>query len=153
MKNFLASKTFRLIWSLGIALLLYTTCPPCFSKTTLAVLLLILLLMVNFAEFIAPAPWITHIARFLVGGLFIFSGFIKANDPLGFSYKLKEYFEVFQNDTGMGFFEWFAHIALALAVIICASEIILGVMLLLGYKPGLTLWLLFAQIAFFTFLT
>ncbi len=31
----------------------------------------------------------------MVGGLFIFSGFIKANDPLGFSYQLKEYFEVF----------------------------------------------------------
>ena len=61
--------------------------------------------------------------------LFIFSGFIKANDPLGFSYKLKEYFEVFQNDTGMSFFEMFAHIALPLAIIICASEIILGVML------------------------
>jgi uncharacterized membrane protein YphA (DoxX/SURF4 family) len=85
--------------------------------------------------------------------LFIFSGFIKANDPLGFSYKLKEYFEVFQADTGMAFFELFAHIALPLAIIICASEIILGVMLLIGFKTQLTLWLLFAQIAFFTFLT
>ena len=33
--------------------------------------------------------------RIAVGLLFIFSGLIKANDPLGFSYKLKEYFEVF----------------------------------------------------------
>ena len=30
-----------------------------------------------------------------VGILFIISGLIKANDPLGFSYKLEEYFTVF----------------------------------------------------------
>jgi uncharacterized membrane protein YphA (DoxX/SURF4 family) len=153
MKKFLSSKVFRFIWSAGLAVLIYLICPPCFSKSTLLVLLAIELILINGADFIARLPWLTHIARFLVGGLFIFSGFIKANDPLGFSYKLKEYFEVFQADTGLGFFEMFAHIALPLAIIICASEIILGVMLLIGYKTKLTLWLLFAQIAFFTFLT
>jgi uncharacterized membrane protein YphA (DoxX/SURF4 family) len=153
MKKFLSSKLFRFIWSVALAMLLYYVCPPCFSKTTLAIILLVLLLLVNAAQWIGRWAILTHVARFLVGGLFIFSGFIKANDPLGFSYKLKEYFEVFQNDTGMSFFEWFAHIALPLAIIICASEIILGVMLLIGMKPKLTLWLLFAQIAFFTFLT
>jgi uncharacterized membrane protein YphA (DoxX/SURF4 family) len=153
MKKFFSGKLFRLIWSVALALFLYWICPLCFSKTTLAVLLLILLVIINAAEFIARAVWLTHVSRFLVGGLFIFSGFIKANDPLGFSYKLKEYFEVFQNDTGLSFFEHFAHIALPLAIIICASEIVLGVMLLIGFKRDLTLWLLFAQIAFFTFLT
>lgn len=153
MKKFLSSKLFRFIWSAALALLIYLICPPCFSKTTLLILLAIQLILINAADLIAKLPWLTHISRFLVGGLFIFSGFIKANDPLGFSYKLKEYFEVFQNDTGMAFFEYFAHIALPLAIIICASEIILGVMLLIGYKRDLTLWLLFAQIAFFTFLT
>lgn len=153
MKKFLSSKLFRLIWSGGLAFLLYYFCPPCFSKSTLLVLLLIQLALINASQFIAKLSWLTHTARFLVGGLFIFSGFIKANDPLGFSYKLKEYFEVFQADTGLAFFEMFAHVALPLAVIVCASEIILGVMLLIGYKRELTLWLLFAQIAFFTFLT
>ncbi|MBK9283508.1 MAG: DoxX family protein [Sphingobacteriaceae bacterium] len=153
MKKFLASKLFRLIWSAGLSLLFYFICPECFSKTTLAFILGILLVLVNLAEFIGKFVWLTHITRFLVGALFIFSGFIKANDPLGFSYKLKEYFEVFQGDTGWAFFEGFAHIALPLAIIVCASEIILGVMLLLGMRVKLTLWLLFAQIAFFTFLT
>lgn len=153
MKKFLSSKLFRFIWSAGLALILYFICPPCFSKTTLAILLLILLFLINAAEFIGRIAILTHVARVAVGGLFIFSGFIKANDPLGFSYKLEEYFEVFKNDTGLGFFEWFAHISLPLAIIICASEIILGILLLLGYKRNLTLWLLFAQIAFFTFLT
>jgi uncharacterized membrane protein YphA (DoxX/SURF4 family) len=119
----------------------------------LAIILVILLVLVNGAPFISRLPWLTHIARALVGCLFIFSGFIKANDPLGFSYKLKEYFEVFQADTGLGLFESFAHISLSLAIIICVSEMILGFMLLIGYKRDLTLWLLFAQIVFFTFLT
>ena len=35
---------------------------------------------------------VVSISRILVGVLFIFSGFIKLNDPLGFSYKLQEYF-------------------------------------------------------------
>ncbi len=153
MKKFLSSKLFRFIWSAGVAAILYLVCPPCFSKTTLIILLVLQMVLINLADYIARLTWLTHIARFLVGGLFIFSGFIKANDPLGFSYKLKEYFEVFQNDSGLSFFELFAHIALPLAIIICASEIILGVMLLIGYKRNLTLWLLFAQIAFFTFLT
>lgn len=36
------------------------------------------------------------ICRILVGTIFIISGMIKANDPLGFSYKMEEYFEVFK---------------------------------------------------------
>ena len=153
MKKFLSSKVFRFIWSAALAVLIYFICPPCFSKTTLLIVLGILFILVNAADFISRFSFLTHIPRVLVGGLFIFSGFIKANDPLGFSYKLKEYFEVFQGDTGMVFFEYFAHIALPLAILICASEIVLGVMLLIGYKRDLTLWLLFAQITFFTFLT
>ena len=35
---------------------------------------------------------IVNISRFLVGVLFIFSGLIKINDPVGFSFKLEEYF-------------------------------------------------------------
>lgn len=153
MKKFLSSKLFRFIWSVGLAAILYLICPPCFSKTTLLILLAIEIVLINGSDVVARLAWLTHISRFLVGGLFIFSGFIKANDPLGFSYKLQEYFEVFQADTGLGFFEWFAHISLPLAIIICASEIILGILLLIGYKRNLTLALLFAQIAFFTFLT
>src|SRR5574343_193132 len=153
MKNFLSSKLFKAISSIGLAALFYFICPPCFSKTTLAVILIIMLALVNGSPIISKWPWLTHIARILVGCLFIFSGFIKANDPLGFAYKLEEYFEVFKGDTGLAMFDWFAHIALPLAIIVCVSEMVLGVMLLIGYKRDLTLWLLFAQIVFFTFLT
>jgi uncharacterized membrane protein YphA (DoxX/SURF4 family) len=153
MKKLLTSKLFRFIWSVAVAIFIFLICPPCFSKTTLGILLVVLLLIINFAEYVARAAWVTHIARILVGGLFVFSGFIKANDPLGFSYKLGEYFDVFKADTGLAFFEYFEHAALPLAIIICASEIILGIMLLIGLRRDLTLALLFAQIAFFTFLT
>lgn len=89
---------------------------------------------------------ITTISRLLVGSLFIFSGFIKANDAIGFSYKLVEYFEVF--DT-----HFLVPIALPLAMFICIFEIILGFTLLLGARVKLTLWLLLLMIIFFTFLT
>ena len=42
--------------------------------------------------------FITNLLKILVGLLFIFSGFIKSNDPIGFSYKLDEYFSVFSAD-------------------------------------------------------
>jgi uncharacterized membrane protein YphA (DoxX/SURF4 family) len=153
MRKFLESKLFRAIWSIGLAALLYFTCPPCFSKTTLAILLLIQVALINGSSFVSRWTWLTHICRVLVGGLFIFSGFIKANDTVGFSYKLEEYFEVFKADTGLSFFEWLAHGSQPFATIITASEIILGIFLLIGYKRNLTLGLLFAQIALFTFLT
>ena len=100
------------------------------------------------------------VARLLVGLLFIFSGFIKANDPLGFSYKLEEYFEKFAsifNEAGMGLLahpmEWMAQIALPLAILIVVAEMILGVLTVLGvFMPKVTKWLL-AMIIFFTFLT
>lgn len=153
MKKFFSSKLFRAIWSLGLAAFFYYICPPCFSKTTIGIVLAILVVLVNSSSLLAKAPIITHIARFLVGGLFIFSGFIKANDPLGFSYKLGEYFEVFKEDSGLGIFESIAHIALPLAILLCVSEMALGFMLLVGYRKNLTLGLLLTQIVFFTFLT
>lgn len=89
---------------------------------------------------------IAQISRLLVGVLFIISGFIKANDPLGFSYKLDEYFQVFH-------MPWMSVISLVLAVLICAFEIGLGFALLLGAKMKFTSWSLLLMIIFFTFLT
>ena len=89
---------------------------------------------------------ITTISRILVGGLFIFSGFIKANDPLGFGYKLEEYFEVFGMPS-------LIPSAVYLSIFICIFEIVIGFMLLLGSKMKFTLWMLGLMIVFFTFLT
>lgn len=89
---------------------------------------------------------VTNIARVLVGALFIFSGFIKANDPLGFGYKLKEYFEVFNMD-------FFIPLATFLAIFICIFEVAVGFALLIGARVKLVLWLLSLMMVFFTFLT
>ncbi|RYY30797.1 MAG: DoxX family protein [Sphingobacteriaceae bacterium] len=84
--------------------------------------------------------------RIFVGLLFIFSGLIKANDPLGFSYKLIEYFEVFHTT-------FLDSYAVAIAMILCALEMILGFALLIGTRAKATLWGLLALIIFFAFLT
>lgn len=91
---------------------------------------------------------LTQFCRFFVGILFIFSGLIKLNDPVGFSFKLDEYFS--EAVFNLTFLQEFS---LALAVILVIVEVLLGVMLLLGYFKKLTLWLLLLMIVFFTFLT
>ncbi|OOQ58880.1 BT_3928 family protein [Mucilaginibacter pedocola] len=84
--------------------------------------------------------------RIAVGLLFIFSGLIKANDPLGFSYKLEEYFEVFHLTFLNG-------LALSSAVILCALEMLLGFALLVGARAIKVVWGLLLLIIFFGFLT
>ncbi|NLN24313.1 MAG: DoxX family membrane protein [Bacteroidetes bacterium] len=92
--------------------------------------------------------YLVGFARIVVGLLFIFSGLIKLNDPVGFSFKLQDYFapEVLN-------LEFLVPYSLGLAIIIVIVEVILGVTLLLGYMRRLTLWLLLLMIVFFTFLT
>src|SRR5579871_4292437 len=87
-----------------------------------------------------------HITRTLVGILFIFSGLVKAGDPLGLSYKMQEFFEVWN-------FHWFDHVTLAFSILMIVFEIVAGVALLLGWRIRLFSWLLLLLIIFFTFLT
>ena len=95
---------------------------------------------------------IDYIARFLVGGLFIFSGLIKLNDPRGTEIKLKEYFEVFAADFG-SFFEIFVPLALPMGLFLIILEIVLGVAVLIQYRMNQTTWILLLLMIFFTFLT
>ena len=78
---------------------------------------------------------LVYILRLIVSFLFIISGLIKANDTIGFSYKLGEYFEVFG-------IEWLTSFALIFAVSICIFEILLGVMLLIGSQIKFTTWIM-----------
>jgi uncharacterized membrane protein YphA (DoxX/SURF4 family) len=87
-----------------------------------------------------------HFRRAFVGLLFIFSGLIKANDPLGFGYKLQEYFEVFH-------ISFLNDYAVAIAILLCTLEIVLGALLLLGFWSAKVAWGLLVIIIFFTFLT
>lgn len=91
---------------------------------------------------------ITQFSRIFVGVLFIISGLIKLNDPVGFSYKLAEYFS--EPVFNMPFLE---PLALGLAIFLVIIEVVLGVMLLVGYKTKTTILALLLLIVFFTFLT
>ena len=86
------------------------------------------------------------VCRFVVGVLFIFSGLIKANDPLGLSYKMQEFFEVWN-------FQGLDHFTLTFSVLMIVFEIVAGVAILLGWRMKLFSWLLLLLIIFFTFLT
>ena len=91
---------------------------------------------------------LTQIARLLVSATFIFSGFVKLVDPLGSAYKFEEYFgaDVLNLD-------FLSPYALQFSVLLILAEIMLGVMLLVGFKPKLTVWSLFAISVLFLFLT
>jgi uncharacterized membrane protein YphA (DoxX/SURF4 family) len=84
--------------------------------------------------------------RILVGVLFIFSGLIKANDPLGFSYKLEEYFQVFH-------ITFLSSFAVAIAIFLCSLEMFFGFALLIGAYSKKIAWGLLLLIIFFSFLT
>lgn len=121
------------------------------------------LIVITLAVIFVLKGWLlyAYISRILVGGLFIVSGLIKANDPIGFAYKLEEYFE----DGALAYRikEWFnwqsfsleflIQQALLISVLICVFEIVLGIMLLLGAKLRSTSWLMLLMMLFFTFLT
>ncbi len=88
------------------------------------------------------------ISRFIVGALFIISGLIKLNDPVGFSFKLKDYFA--PEVLGL---EFLVPFALLIAIVLVIVEVLLGIALLLGHFKKLTIWSLLLMIVFFTFLT
>lgn len=97
---------------------------------------------------------VVNIARILVGALFIFSGLIKAIDPLGLAYKMQEFFEVWASEGIMkGMMHWLNEQALMFSLLMITLEVVLGVALLLGWRTKLVSWLLLLLMLFFTFLT
>lgn len=91
---------------------------------------------------------VVGISRIIVGALFIISGLIKLNDPVGFSFKLKDYFAPEVLDLGI-----LVPYALLIAIFLVIFEVLVGVALLLAYLKKATLWALLLMIVFFTFLT
>ncbi len=103
------------------------------------------------------------IIQIFVGVLFIVSGLVKANDPMGLGYKMQEFFELWNAELASGnfflkgalmaLFEFLHQYAIALSVLMITLEIIAGVAILIGYLRNFFLWLLLVLIIFFTFLT
>lgn len=88
------------------------------------------------------------ISRVFAGSIFVVSGLVKANDTLGFSYKMEEYFsaEVLN-------MEFLVPFALAFAVLMCIAEIVIGLALISGLEVKITSWLALLLTIFFAFLT
>ena len=84
--------------------------------------------------------------RIVVGLLFIFSGLIKANDPMALTYKMNEFFEVWDMN-------YMVKYSFYLAVTMIAFEVICGVAMLVGNYFRLYVTLLLLLSVFFTFLT
>lgn len=104
--------------------------------------------------------WLMSYLQNFTGFLFVFSGFVKAADPLGTAYKMEQYFTEFETTfegTWMSFmapmFPKLSEISITFSVAMVIFEIVLGIMLIMGTKRKLTSWLFFLLVAFFTFLT
>ena len=91
---------------------------------------------------------IIFIARILISFTFLYSGFVKLVDPLGSSYKFEEYF-----GADVLNLEFLIPFALPFSILLILVEIMLGLTLLIGYKPKSTLWYLLGIILLFLFLT
>lgn len=94
------------------------------------------------------------------GALFIFSGWVKAVDPLGTAYKMEQYFAEFETTFSE---TWLSSIAplfptlneysIGFSVFMIILEIVLGVMLVFGAFRKTTAITFFLIVLFFTFLT
>lgn len=89
---------------------------------------------------------LNNISKYFVGIVFVFSGFVKAIDPLGSTYKFQDYFDAFGLD-------FLAFLAFPLAILLSALEFVIGFSLIIGTKKKLTVWLLSLFMSFFTILT
>jgi len=84
--------------------------------------------------------------RWIVGLLFIFSGLVKANDPLGLSYKMQEFFEAWN-------WNFLNDYTLVFSLVMNAFEVLAGIAVIIGWRMKLFSWLLLLLIIFFSFLT
>ncbi|MDG1347596.1 MAG: hypothetical protein P8P77_08260, partial [Crocinitomicaceae bacterium] len=131
--------------------------PTVLKITGFAILLFSIFGLIVFKGRIA----IGNASRVIVGSIFIVSGLVKANDPIGFSYKLQEYFE----DGALAYrikewfnmpefsLEGFGESALSVSVLVCIFEITLGILVVLGQRLKGVSVLIVGLMLFFTFLT
>jgi uncharacterized membrane protein YphA (DoxX/SURF4 family) len=98
--------------------------------------------------------------QFFTGVWFVFSGVVKAVDPIGTALKMQDYFAEFIKTfepTAFAFLnpmlKWMSENAISFSIFTIVLEIVIGAMLILGHKTKLTSWLFLLIMAFFTALT
>jgi len=89
---------------------------------------------------------VRNIARFIIGSVFIFSGFVKAIDPWGSAYKFSDYFEAFR-------MEFLTSLSLVFAILLSTAELLIGLNLFLKLRMRETAWALLLFMCYFTILT
>lgn len=89
---------------------------------------------------------VQFVSRIFVGLIFIFSGFVKAVDPMGSTFKFTDYFLAFGLD-GL------KEIAFPLAILLSTLEFTLGMALIFNSRKNITAWLALLFMIFFTPLT
>lgn len=96
------------------------------------------------------------------GVWFVFSGLVKAVDPIGTAYKMEDYFVQFESTfaglqnvfAGLApLFPWLSGYSTGFSIFMIVLEITLGVMLIIGYARQATAWLFMLIVLFFTLLT
>ena len=90
--------------------------------------------------------WLVFLSRLIVGGTFVFSGFVKAVDPYGTAYKFEDYFAAFH-------LEFLSSFTLLFSVALSVVEFLLGVHLLFGSYRKSTPRLVFLFLCVMTPLT
>jgi len=91
---------------------------------------------------------LTNIARILIGVTFIYSGYVKLVDPIGSAIKFTEYFS--EDVLNIPFLTPYA---LPFAILLILIELLLGVMVLIGFKPKISTWSIALLMLVFLFLT
>ena len=90
----------------------------------------------NPASRLSPSRLVASISRTLLGLVFVFSGMVKAIDPLGTVYKIEDYLKAFG-----GFFTELLPLAEVAAWGLIILELLLGVCMLLNIRTQWTSWL------------
>jgi hypothetical protein len=86
------------------------------------------------------------VSRIIIGLVFIFSGVVKAIDPLGSAYKFHDYFQAFN----IGFL---SSLSLPLAILLCTAEFAAGLSVLTGLRQKSGIWVVMILMTIFTPLT
>lgn len=125
----------------------------------MAIAAFLLTLVVGFG-FKRQRNWFMTYVQNYCGAFFLFSGWVKAVDPMGTAFKMADYFAAFEttfSETWFSFitpiFPLFTSVKFGFSVAMIVYEIVLGIMLILGSKSKFTVWAFGLLVAFFTVLT
>jgi hypothetical protein len=90
--------------------------------------------------------YFTYISRIIIGLVFIFSGIVKAIDPIGTMYKFQDYFQAFD-------LAFLKQLALPAAIALCSLEFLSGISVLFNLRHKTGIWAVLFLMIIFTPLT